>query len=488
MPTASGVGSRFEASANCDFVLNRIRRTVTDAGVADAQDRPIPGMNFLRVNRLLARMGQRFKRGRADRPFEAWVDRLQKLEIEGLQVEVANLPTTTRKRLARAVAAPGAAPSDIVKKAKRCGHLLRRRYLSTAAARQRLVRAARVPDNYSDTAQILGAYPLTSIPVNQGWQRWKAKNLPSFNRRLADQPSLGRLVEYYPTSSAAVLRRQEVRSLLNKSQQSLLGIPEPSGVDLKRLLNTFAPIWRIDTVEDYDRPGVPTWRRWAASPHVDVRRPVTFGRISHAILDNKVHLQLNYSIWFRKRPSSGPLDLLSGNLDGVVWRVTLGNDGRPLIYDSIHLCGCYHFLFPVGSRFKKERAERNPNLKEVPAIISGLLAPRHGQRMTLRLASGSHYLLSAAVTNTQSANIPRHKYALENETVLRTLPFNGTQRRSLYRSDGLIAGTQRLERLILWPTGVVSPGAMRQWGHHAIAFSDRRHFDDPDLFDTIFDR
>ena len=44
---------------------------------------------------------------------------------------------------------------------------------------------------------------------------------------------------------------------------------------------------------------------------------------------------------------------------------------------------------------------------------------------------------------------------------------------------GLVPGTQRLERYILWPTGVLSPGALRQWGHHAVAFVGRRHFDDP---------
>jgi hypothetical protein len=32
-----------------------------------------------------------------------------------------------------------------------------------------------------------------------------------------------------------------------------------------------------------------------------------------------------------------------------------------------------------------------------------------------------------------------------------------------------------------WPTGVSSPGAMRERGRQAIAFVGRRHFDDADL-------
>jgi hypothetical protein len=33
--------------------------------------------------------------------------------------------------------------------------------------------------------------------------------------------------------------------------------------------------------------------------------------------------------------------------------------------------------------------------------------------------------------------------------------------------------------------GIPSPGAMRQRGLHATAFAGRRHFDDPDLLDTL---
>ncbi|WP_461516865.1 hypothetical protein [Porticoccus sp.] len=47
-------------------------------------------------------------------------------------------------------------------------------------------------------------------------------------------------------------------------------------------------------------------------------------------------------------------------------------------------------------------------------------------------------------------------------------------------------GSQRPERLLLWPMGVRSAGAMRQWGRHAVAFVGRRHFDDPRLIESLF--
>ncbi len=60
--------------------------------------------------------------------------------------------------------------------------------------------------------------------------------------------------------------------------------------------------------------------------------------------------------------------------------------------------------------------------------------------------------------------------------------------RSVYDPQGLIPGSQRLERLLFWPMGIASAGQMRQWGRQATAFVGRRHFDDPLLLDRYFDR
>ena len=44
----------------------------------------------------------------------------------------------------------------------------------------------------------------------------------------------------------------------------------------------------------------------------------------------------------------------------------------------------------------------------------------------------------------------------------------------------------RKERFFLWPMGVPYAGAMRQWGHHAVAFVGKRYFDDPFLLNKFF--
>jgi len=60
------------------------------------------------------------------------------------------------------------------------------------------------------------------------------------------------------------------------------------------------------------------------------------------------------------------------------------------------------------------------------------------------------------------------------------------RRQSLFADNGLIPVSRRLERWLLWPMGIESAGAMRQWGHHATAFVGRRHFDDADLLESLF--
>jgi hypothetical protein len=77
-------------------------------------------------------------------------------------------------------------------------------------------------------------------------------------------------------------------------------------------------------------------------------------------------------------------------------------------------------------------------------------------------------------------------YALADYGELRSLADSKGGRRSMFSPDSLAPGSERLERFILWPTGVVSPGAMRQYGRHAVAFVGERHFDDPFFMNSMF--
>jgi hypothetical protein len=161
--------------------------------------------------------------------------------------------------------------------------------------------------------------------------------------------------------------------------------------------------------------------------------------------------------------------------------VTLDDNGTPLVYDSIHACGCYHLFFPTAAVVPRPQP---------PALDEGLFAPQvaptlaPGQRLALRVAARTHYLERVTVVRDEDA--AGTVYALLDENDLRSLPWPAGGTRSAYDSAGFVPGSERLERWLFWPMGIASAGQMRQWGRHATAFVGRRHFDDAHLLDQYF--
>ena len=473
------------SETRCHQLFANIEQAVAAAGVRDVEARVVPGFPNLRVNRFLAHFSTDFE-GRAYGPaFEAWVDRLQNLSTEAINIEIANLSDREFAGLSRETLGYAGDRQSMSERVRKCAKQVRLKQLAVSAQRRMLVARAKVPDSYDDKARLLGAFPLTSIPIENGWRTWKRENLGSFDLEPAALPVAGELIDYYPGGQNKALPAKTTRLLLARSRDTHLQIPEPDGPDLQRLLRAFAPIWQIDVAGNYDRFGQPVWSSDGAAISIDQERPVVFTHVSHTQIGGQFLLQLNYAIWFQARPPVGAFDLLSGNLDAVIWRVTLGPDGRPLVYDSIHACGCYHLVFPLPAVQSRLTAPVAEAMRERPAIIRRAPVVKPGERVVLRIATASHYLVGVYVREVPSDRKPRRTYRILNDRALRSLPIPRAGRRSLYGEDGIVAGTERLERYLLWPSGVLSPGAMRQWGHHAIALTERRHFDEPDLFENV---
>jgi hypothetical protein len=281
--------------------------------------------------------------------------------------------------------------------------------------------------------------------------------------------------------------------MLAGARQNPLDIPDVEGKDLARLAATYAPDFLIDVASEDDRIGHPVWAE-DGLPGVDITRPVAFVRLAHAWFEDQVVAQLVYLIWFEARPKTGAFDILGGRLDGLLWRVTLDQDGAPLVYDTIHPCGCYHFFFPTAQVTRRPMPQDAPSdVRErvlVPVVAPDVVA---GERLFVPLASGSHYVvgLSAGAPRLDDPPIESYRLIVPEaipDAPLRSMPEPGGGRRSLYGPDGLVPGTERTERFLFWPMGVASAGAMRQWGNHATAFIGERQFDDPFLLDRSFAR
>jgi hypothetical protein len=297
---------------------------------------------------------------------------------------------------------------------------------------------------------------------------------------------------YAPAS--APLAAERVAALLAQIRPDALGIPQPSAQEQSLLLAAYAPLFEIETSGAYDRFGALFWGAdqggignvSTPAPQVDLARPQVYQRLAYTRYQGQTLLQLVYSVWFPERPRSSALDLLSGTLDSVVLRVTLDARGAPLLVDSIHSCGCYHMFFATPGVSPRPAPQARMEWAFVAATLPALSAD---QRLLVRLASRSHYVVGLQPAAADAAG-PSTSYTLLDDAALRTLPvsdgFPGSTR-SAFWPNGRVPGTERGERLLFWPMGIDSPGAMRQWGRQPTAFVGRRHFDDADLLELRFE-
>jgi len=137
--------------------------------------------------------------------------------------------------------------------------------------------------------------------------------------------------------------------------------------------------------------------------------------------------------------------------------------------------------------FPTPRARPRPppdELEEWAFVPQVLPRVAEGERPVVTLASGTHYIERVALVRGPDSLT---RYAVHPYNELRSLPRADGGSRGAFGPDGLVAGTERMERWFFWPTGVPSAGAMRQWGRQATAFVGRRHFDDAELLERRFE-
>lgn len=433
---------------------------VDAAGVRDAQYTRLPGFPYLRADRMAAASSARA--AQSEPLFQAHVQRMLDLDLESRRFEIENLSSGQSRA--------------VLRRARDCAGLLRDADLASGESRAQMLDRARVPDDYSSLRRALGLYPLTRLPFASGVGRWERRTAEAF----AAPPREGSRVRYAPPAGTPIAR-ETVASLLARASFDPLGQPTLSEGELTLLAAAYAPSFDIEIRGDFDRFGELRWRRGARTPEVEAAQAAVYVLPAYTRYADRVLLQLVYMVWFPERPASGAFDLLSGRLDGLVWRVTLAPDGEPLLYDAMHPCGCYHQFFPTP------RARPRPppdSLEEWAFVPQSLPRLAEGERPVVSIASGTHYIERVALVRGPDSVV---RYAFHPYDELRSMQRLDGGRRSAFGPDGLIAGTERAERFFFWPMGIVSPGAMRQWGRHATAFVGRRHFDDADLLERRFE-
>jgi len=458
------------AAARCLQQFRAYDRRMAGGGVAHMPTRParVPGFPYLRVDRFLASYGDEELDATAR---EAWLARMAQLDRQARRIQRDMLSGRG-----------GTAPADTgpsVEQLAVCAGILAAHDLGDPRRLEALRRNAGVGSEYRLANQVLGLYPLAAAPVGIGVARYQRGVRRTFARPLASLPVRGRLRRFVPppgppTAAPDAFRPGESLAL----DTDALGVPRPTEQQLAALYRRHAPMWEIDVAADYDLPGAPRFGP-TGTPGVDTRQAVVFRYPSWTRWQGGAVLQLNYVIWFDRRPPEGPLNLLGGALDGLHWRVTLDSSGEVLLYDTVHPCGCYHYLLPTLRLALRPDTQYLP---EPPLVPQSAPRPAAGERIVIRAASGSHYVQRVYADHTGGGEI----YQWRTYRELYTVPGGNGNTRSLFGKQGLVPGSARAERWLLWPTGVPSPGAMRERGRQAVTFVGRRHFDDAHLLDKLF--
>lgn len=455
---------------DCRTLVQSIEEAVKRNAVSDHASYRITDFPYLRSNRFLASFHNEMM---SDQKFSLWVEELRLLALEGWHYEYLNLDTANQQQLSQTI--ESLSFNNINMALDNCSSTLVEQELATAKQREALLKQVVVPDAYHLWQRTLGLYPLVSPFFKLGVLDWHEETRDTYTRDRAKLPVNGKLLRYVSHEETKKLAYSNVAKILGGAGAHPLGMLKSNYKDIQLLFNTYAPVFEIDTASNDDRIGAIRLTE-NFEPEVDTTNPIIYQFITYTRIQEKTLLQLNYMVWFPGRPMSSGFDLLGGKLDGLIWRVTLLPDGSPLLFDSIHPCGCYHLLFPTQHAIVKT----NQVGYEEPLLIPRQLTIEEGQRTYLRVASNSHYIDSVDVQGSTIKNVitltSMHKNALRSLAA-------GDKRKGLYGKDGIIKQSVRLERFVFWPMGIASPGAMRQPGNHATAFVGRRHFDDAFLFE-----
>ena len=454
----------------CRAFFADMDRAVTETGVRDGVGAPAEGYPYLRGTRFLHAFHDDF-----DDPAvrSAWLDTAQETDRDARALELINLGS---EALSAIELPPGA--DNPWQAVAACGDELRDLDgLDTdAAAWREASAAAAVPDEYVTWHRAAGVYPVSRWFIRAGVASWQRGVRATFD---SAPPRAEPAYRYGPATEAA-LSQDQAASRLAQAERDALGQPRLSARDRERLLAAHAPVIEVEGEAPHNRIGTPGHDA-DGEPTADTSRPVVHTSVSSTRFAGETVVQLNYTWWFTERPVDHWFDLLGGALDGLTLRLTLAPSGEPLLVETMHNCGCYHQYYPVQGLLARARAD----YAEPPLVLPGPGYPESGQRLHVRLEDGTHYVQALTFATPQSRD--QAPYAFEAYDRLRSLPAGDGERRSLFQPDGLVAGSERRERWFFWVSGVPEPGAMRQSHRHATAFVGRRHFDDPDLLDRIFE-
>ncbi len=447
----------FKEFSTCRDEYAAMDERVAAAGVGDAAYYRVPGFPYLRTDRVLASYGTEVK---TIDQVGGWLRRMRESDQEAREYEYINLGMSIKEAAIQRY------------RFLNCGKSLAALELDDPAGFSRLLAVVRPPDEYSTLARTIGLYPLAVPFIRSRLSAEEDASLQELTRPVDQLKASAplRLWSVKPVEDLSLINGAFLHAVPDE-----LGQPGLVESAWRALAEYYAPKLWIETADDSDLPAAPLLTD--SGPSADVHQAVGYYQISFTRFGGAPLSQISYFIWFRGAKPPG-----AGGLDGFIWRVTLDTKGQALVYESLHESGRDHRWFPAQPIPQRQLS----GYWQEPALIAPDLAPP--RFATLRLGAGTHGLRH--VTGPEPANTVPDKhsqYELRPYEDLFTLARpEGGGTRSLFGPDGLIKGTYSPDPVGWTASGLRQPGALRQYGHHAIAHIGRSQFDDPFLLEAVF--
>ncbi|UTA46398.1 hypothetical protein L1F30_09450 [Simiduia sp. 21SJ11W-1] len=409
----------------------------------------VKGAPFLRVNRDLA---ARFDSAATQAERLHWLQWANLLASEALQLEVPACMAPVLASIA------GDTPSWAA--------------LKTATT---------IPDEYRTGLRAIGLYPLTRLAFLAGVEG----ELNHMARQQADFSPAAAEWRYFKANFVRESFTASAHFSALFSARALVGEGLPADVAAwSSLFSRWAPVFAVAdspaAVAGANMPGR-LGRTDNGLLEFNTGQPLMYVYPSLGRFEGAPVLQLNYQIWFAERPAKGPLDVLAGTLDGIHWRVHLAADGRPIAYDAMHTCGCWYQLYPA----KGYQSVPNEDFWQEPHFVGGELAL--GEGPVVYLSENDHALLGVGNGPVNGTFVQLGVAPVQWAGVGIYSRFSEAVRQywAVFDARGVVPESGRSEALFFWPMGVPATGSHRAPGHHAVAFTGRRHFDDPTLLDEL---
>ncbi|MCI5161916.1 MAG: hypothetical protein D3917_07810 [Candidatus Electrothrix sp. AX5] len=123
--------------------------------------------------------------------------------------------------------------------------------------------------------------------------------------------------------------------------------------DNEMLLSRFAPIFAIeDSQESYNRIGTPSAQLGPDNQElisVDPEKATVYARQDLFTTEKGSYTNLIYRIHFEEVPGGFfPFHLEEGKNVGLLFIITLNSRNEPILYTSVHTCGCYLAFIPTS--------------------------------------------------------------------------------------------------------------------------------------------